>query len=291
MLKIIKKLLKSKFGLNYLVSLRDRQRITIALQKGLISRSIRNICLTDPLSWEFSGFSQNGEDGIIEILVSKLREKNKYFIEIGSADGIDNNSAWLLINHNFNGIMIEGDKSLINTANRVVAHYNHGLQIINHMVNIKSVDYIKSITQFTNPDVFSLDIDSIDYYVAKELFEKGFEPKIFIVEYNSAFGPDKKITVEYSENFNFGSHHPSFLYYGVSINAWKSLFEKYGYKFITVDSNGVNAFFVHPKYFDEIFLNQIKSINFNENQLQKEKFKLPHNEQFKLIEKLDYYQV
>ena len=260
MLRIIKKLFKSKFGFNYLVSLRDRQRIAIALQKGLISRSIRNICLTDPLSWEFSGFSQNGEDGIIEMLVSKLSQKNKYFIEIGSADGIDNNSAWLLINHNFNGIMIEGDDSLTNTAKRVIAHYNHGLQIINHMVNIKSIDYIKSITQFTNPDVFSLDIDSIDYYVAKELFEKGFEPKIFIVEYNSAFGPDQKITVEYSENFNFGSHHPSFLYYGVSINAWKSLFKKYGYKFITVDSNGVNAFFCQTDLVSELNIKNIDEL-------------------------------
>ena len=31
-----------------------------------------------PATWEFSGFSQNGEDGIIDHLLSGLKDSNKY---------------------------------------------------------------------------------------------------------------------------------------------------------------------------------------------------------------------
>ena len=82
--------------MNYLLDTRDRQRINIALSKGGAMMHARNIDLTQPATWEFSGFSQNGEDGILDVLRKNLLESNRYFIEIGAADGIENNSAWLL---------------------------------------------------------------------------------------------------------------------------------------------------------------------------------------------------
>ena len=51
----------------------------------------RRIDLTRPATWEFSGFSQNGEDGILDVLRHQLTRSNRYFIEIGAADGIENN--------------------------------------------------------------------------------------------------------------------------------------------------------------------------------------------------------
>ena len=53
---------------NYLLDVRDRQRINIALSKGAAMMHARNIDLTQPGTWEFSGFSQNGEDGILDVL-------------------------------------------------------------------------------------------------------------------------------------------------------------------------------------------------------------------------------
>ena len=56
--------------IDYLIDYKDRQRIAIALAKGGTSKLSREIDLRDPLTWEFSGFSQNGEDGIIDVLRS-----------------------------------------------------------------------------------------------------------------------------------------------------------------------------------------------------------------------------
>jgi len=44
---------------------RGRERITIALSRGAAMRTARTVDLTPPETWEFSGFSQNGEDGLL----------------------------------------------------------------------------------------------------------------------------------------------------------------------------------------------------------------------------------
>ena len=135
-----------------------------------------------------------------------------------------------------------------------------------------------------DPDVFSLDIDGNDYYIAESVFAAGIRPKIFVVEYNSVFGPDRSLTIEYQENFDYSKQDPTQLYYGVSLTAWKKFFEQRNYEFITVERNGVNAFFVDRGQFDDDFLNNVNALEFAENCFQRRKFRLGDEEQFKLIE-------
>jgi hypothetical protein len=274
--------------ISFMRGLRDRQRIIIGLSKGSAMMQNRRIDLSRPASWEFSGFSQNGEDGILDILRKNLLEYNKYFIEIGAADGIDNNSAWLAIVEKYRGLMIEGNPSLVETARRMIMHYSLGLKCLNMFVDKDSAILINKLSPFPDPDILSLDIDGIDYYVAKSLFKAGIRPKIFVVEYNSAFGKDLSLTIKYKSNFVFSEEHSTQLYYGVSIMAWRKLFEENGYKFITVDQNGVNAFFVDPTYFKEEFLSGIVPCYFAENQFQLSKFNAGHDYQFGLIKHMNY---
>lgn len=72
---------------------------------------------------------------------------------------------------------------------------------------------------------------------------------------------------------------------GVSIKGWKKLFKTFGYKFITVDSNGVNAFFAKEDVFNQEFINnEFNGLDFEENFFQKNKFKCNWEKQYKLIE-------
>jgi hypothetical protein len=64
---------------------------------------------------------------------------------------------------------------------------------------------------------------------------------------------------------------------------WRKFFERYGYRFVTVDQNGVNGFFVDPQYFDPVFLNGVCGLEFAENQSQLKKFRIPSDKQFELI--------
>jgi hypothetical protein len=268
---------------SYLFDVRDRQRIGIALSKGAAMMHARSIDLTQPATWEFSGFSQNGEDGILDVLRRQLLNSNRYFIEIGAADGIENNTAWLLVAEKYNGIMIEGDSQLVNRARRTVVGYSIGAECYNMFVTTESVLNLKSMAFQLDPDVFSLDIDGNDYHIAKSLLDGGFRPKIFVVEYNSVYGPDRKMTIEYQSDFVFTKAHPTHLYYGVSISGWRKFFDKHGYRFVTVDRNGVNGFFVDPTCFDSGFLDGVKGLRFAENQSQYKKFRKPSEEQFLLI--------
>ena len=276
---------------NNIKYIKSMLRINMALSRGSLNASLRNLKETDPETWEFSAFSQNGEDGIIDFLLSKLKKLDYYFIEIGASNGIENNSAFLAIAKKYSGIMIEGDEKQSLFAKSLIGGINLGVENINMFIKKGDAEKLKEISLILTPDIFSLDIDGNDYYIAEEILKTGFRPKIFIVEYNSAFGPEKSISVKYKDDFDIFKEHESQLYYGASISAWKKLFNEFTYQFITVERNGVNAFFVNTDYFDKSFVNNIKGFDFRENYYQMRKFKETWDKQFQKISGLNFIDI
>jgi hypothetical protein len=263
-------------------------QVNTGLSRAAAVAGARNIDSTNPTSWEFGGFSQNGEDGIIDYLVGRLKSSNRYFIEIGASNGIDNNTAWLAHGRRFSGLMIDGNMENIKTGEQVATVATN---ILCMFVNQENISKLKELALHRNPDVFSLDIDGTDYYIVKAILEGGFKPKIFIVEYNSAFGPAESKTVAYTPDFIMANMHPTQLYYGVSVCGWKTLFAKHGYQFVTVDANGVNAVFIDPTAFDQGFTSQLKGLDFVENFYQLKKFGYGWQEQSKLLEGVRFFSI
>ena len=105
-------------------------------------------------------------------------------------------------------------------------------------------------------------------YRCRTLLDRGLRPRICVVKYNSALGPHRLLTIEYLQDFDFRRAHSTQLYYGVSLAGWRKLFEGCGYQFVTVERNGVNAFFVDVKYFDGEFLAQVQGLEFVGNRCQ-----------------------
>lgn len=276
---------------NYLLDLRNLQQMNIALSKGGAMMRARKIDLTRPETWEFSGFSQNGEDGILDVLRSQLLTANRYVIEIGSADGMQNNSSWLVVAEQYDGLMIDGNPQLVERARRMVRNHSIGVECLNMFVNKNNIEELKVLASYSDPDVFSLDIDGVDYYIARAVMDGGFRPKIFVVEYNSVYGPERSLTIPYQDGFVFTKAHPTHLYYGVSVSAWRKIFDEYGYRFVTVDRKGVNAFFVDPSCFNAEFLGRINGVQFEENVYQRQKFKGTFEKQFPLIADQEFQDV
>jgi hypothetical protein len=262
--------------------LRVQQRIAIALGKGGAMMHARRIDLTQPGSWEFSGFSQNGEDGILDVLRRHLVQSNRYCIEIGASDGLENNTAWLLVAEQYAGLMIEGDPEKSDQSRRLMS-FSIGAEFHQMFVTRDSIPALKGLAWHHDPDVFSLDIDGMDYHIAEALLDGGFRPRIFVVEYNSVYGPERRLTVAYQPDFAISRAHPTQLYYGVSIAGWRGFFERRGYRFVTVNRHGVNAFFVDPAQFDAGFLAGVRGLAFAENLFQYRKFHRSSEEQFALI--------
>jgi hypothetical protein len=256
--------LKTKI-LNRYEGLEIESRIAAALARAAATATTRQIDPTNPMSWEFAGFSQHGEDGIHDYLISNLKERNRFFFEIGSADGLENCTSWFAVARSYAGVMVEGNPKQSKRCWRVMnGHWVCNVHPIHLMVDRNNIASLMKMCMFKDPDLFVIDIDGIDYYILQKVLEMGFRPKVLTVEYNSAFGPDAAITVPYRDVFDRLSAHPSGIYYGASVSAWRKLLTGFGYQFLTVDASGVNAFFADPAAFSDGFLKEIRGCDFTE---------------------------
>jgi hypothetical protein len=245
--------------------LKVEAKIATAFSRAAATASTRQLNPQEPQTWEFSGFSQFGEDGIIDYLASKLLGSNRFFFEIGSSDGLQNCSAWLALGRAYSGVMVDGDPVAIRKCKQMIEERVWNVHVIEQMVDQENVSTLMKMCPYKDPDVFIIDIDGIDYYVLRRILELGFRPKIVVVEYNSAFGPDRSVTIPYRKDFSRRDADKLSLIYGVSVSAWRKLLSQYQYKFVTVESSGVNAFFLDPSVFPKTFADQIHGLDFRDN--------------------------
>jgi hypothetical protein len=267
------------------------KEIKIGLSRGAVGASTRNLISNRPISWEFSAFSQNGEDGVIDYLASQVSDPNKYFVEIGTSNGLANNTAYLALVKKYCGIMVEGNKLHSKLSHFIYSIFNKGVKVLNLFVHKDNIHELLDELITKSPDVFSLDIDGNDYYLAESILNSDVRPKIFVVEYNTNFGPDRSVTIPYTPNFDYTCAHDSMLYFGVSISAWKKLFKRFDYDFVTSDSNGINAFFILRKAFPADFVGNLEKIDFMDNKIEQQLFKLSWKERFKLISEMPLIEI
>ena len=279
-------------SIRFLKSLRSHSQLAMAMGRAAATAPLRNIDPTRPETWEFRAFSQHGEDGVLDYLTSRLLKPSKYFVEIGIGDGTENNSAWFALAHYYRGIMIDGNAKGIAWAKYLLLNMNYGLRFEQCFVTVEEIQKVVDfIEKPLDPDFFSLDIDGNDYWIAKALLEAGVRPKIWVVEYNSVFGPDRSLTVPYKSDFVVKQGFGSSLYLGCSITAWRRLMARYGYHFVTVEASGCNAFFVHPSAFSPDFSMNIHGVEFRENFSHAREYGVLWTEQFKLLKDYDLMEV
>lgn len=207
----------------------------------ILKTQINNIKNLDEIS--FKVFSQNNEDAILEFLILSLRLKNIKFVEIGTEDYSESNTRFIYEKYNCDGLIIDNTKDLILKVSKHLHIWKGNLKIEETLVNKENINIlINKHFDKENIDIFSLDIDGIDYWILKELPDD--ISKVIVAEYNPYFGPDLEITVPYSENFNRTNYHSSNLCWGMSLRALINLMNEKGFKFIGSNSLRNNAFFV-----------------------------------------------
>ncbi|MGC8644417.1 MAG: hypothetical protein ACP5XB_31525, partial [Isosphaeraceae bacterium] len=240
-------------------------RIAAAYSRAAATAGIRSVDPTNPTSWEFAGFSQHGEDGIIDYLCSRMVPRNRFFVEIGAADGLENCTAWLARARGYGGVMVDGNPILVERCRQSLENRIWNVHPVHLMVNVENVAALMKMCPYQDPDVFVLDIDGIDFHVMKQVLKLGFRPKLIVVEYNSAFGPDRAVTVPYKPRFSRWETHLNGLFYGVSIAGRRNLMNQHRYSFVTVETSGTNAFFLDEAGFPEGFAPAIQGISFLDN--------------------------
>lgn len=197
---------------------------------------------------ELKIFSQSGEDGIIDFLLFKLSITNPKFIEIGVENYDESNTRFLYESRNSQGLIIDHSFNLDELKDKL-EYWKGRISLVNKFITTDNINIILEKENFTNNiDLFSIDIDGIDYWIIKSLPNK--ISKIFIAEYNPVFGPNLEITVPNIKNFDRTKYHFSNLCWGVSLKALIKLMEKKSYIFLGVNSLKNNAFFVNNDFSD-----------------------------------------
>jgi hypothetical protein len=196
---------------------------------------------------EFQVYSQFGEDGIIEWLVSNLELQNKTFVEFGVENYLEANTRFLLLNRNWTGLVLDGSPCNMDFLRSSATYWRNDIQCQAAFITVENIKELIQQNGFFGPlGILSIDLDGNDYWILKEL--DGLHPDILILECNPVFGDRHAVTVPYDPQFErFRSHHSGLLF-GASISALRDLAESRGYEFFGTCSNGLNAFFVRADH-------------------------------------------
>jgi hypothetical protein len=221
------------------------QRIDeIKINQGIILAKLNQQKTASRLSdYEFKVFSQWGEDGIIQHLIKSIDIKHKTFIEFGVEDFFESNCRFLLMKDDWQGFVIDGSKANTNRLMSSYFYWKHHLLAKQAFITRENVDKVLQESGFDEDlGILSVDIDGVDYFVLEAI--TSYKPRILILEFNSVFGGERKITVPYRADFYRTKAHHSNLYWGASLPAMTYLAERKGYALVGINSASVNAFFV-----------------------------------------------
>lgn len=189
------------------------------------------------LRWsEGSTFSQNGEDGVIDEIMSRIGVTDQFFVEVGASDGQENCTRGLL-EQGWSGVWVEADQDRAALAATVGGS---AVTVVARPVFRSDVaDQLARAGVPPAPDVLVVDIDSDDLGVLASSL-RAFHPRLVVVEYNAAYTPaavwatHSRATAGWDGTFR----------HGASLGALHQMASTAGYQLVHCDSRGVNAFFV-----------------------------------------------
>ena len=210
----------------------------------------------DLIETEVKIFSQNGEDGIIDYLIQKLKVDKKNFIEIGVGNYRESNTRFLYNSHHPKGLIIDYIDDMKSEVKKHVNFWKGDLRICNQKIDSENILDLLNKNCDYEIDLFRIDIDSIDYWIIKKL--KNNISKIFVAEYNPVFGAELEVTVPNISGFDRTKYHYSNLCYGISLKALINLMDQKGYYFIGSNIQKINAFFISKEFKKDVFFKNIK---------------------------------
>lgn len=206
---------------------------------------------------ELRAFSQNGEDGILLYIFSLIGTTSKKCVELCAADGIECNTANLIINHGWDGLLFDGNEENISRGNRFYSNLKDTCiwppKLVKAWITVENVNSLILENGFGGEiDFLSLDLDGVDYWIWKAI--DCISPRVVVLEYQDIWGSQKAVTVPYQPNFKaefneFGSPD----YSGASLAAFIKLGKEKGYRLVGCQRYGFNAFFIRSGVGEDIF--------------------------------------
>lgn len=233
-----------------------QERVAVLTGQLLANSILARKSLNNLASAEFSVFSQWGEDGIISWLIDTIENVSDCFVEFGVEDFREANCRFLLMTRNWRGLVIDGSRDHIEAIRASTIAWKYDLTSHQAFITRDTIADLLSESGFNQRlGLLSVDIDGVDYWVLQRI---EVPCDIIVVEYNDLFS-GHCVSVPYDASFVRLNKHPSGMYWGASLDAFKFLLESRGYLFVGTNRAGTNAFFVASEH-REAVLSSLKEV-------------------------------
>ncbi len=194
----------------------------------------------------FKVFSEANEDGAISEIFRRVGTESRFFVEIGVGDGLECNTAFLLM-QGWSGVWFECSQPSVQQGR--LNFHEYPVRIIHQTLTPENVDSeIRAACGDNSVDLLSIDIDSYDYYLWKTI--TCIRPRVIVVEYNASFPPPISKTIAYDASYQ---PRVGTLYFGATLDAFVKLGATKGYSLVGCSVSGVNAFFVRDDLLGDHF--------------------------------------
>jgi len=214
-----------------------------AVQESYVLQLLQTPRYQEPgrlLRYENQVFSRHGADGIIAEIFRRIGTESKVFVEIGCADGLENNTTNLLWS-DWSGFWFDGsEKRIASLSGQFKTPLAQGrLKAKQAFFDAENVAGILEGSGVPKEfDLLSLDIDRNTYYVWESM--AAFRPRVVVIEYNAKVLPSCEWKVAYDAKKVWNETN----YMGAGLKALEKLGQKLGYVLVGCDLVGADAFFV-----------------------------------------------
>ena len=185
--------------------------------------------------------SQHEEAGMLVGLFRQIGFGARRFVDIGA--GVNGgNSGFFALEAGWTGLLVDEAPQCIEALTQL--YEGSGGCVVAWSVTPSNINHLFESHGLTGDlDLLSLDVDGPDYWVWEAL--TAVRPRVFVAEYNSAFGPTASVTIPYDREFDHRAlSGADKVCFGVSLTALTRLSARKGYRLITTDRSGANAVFL-----------------------------------------------
>jgi hypothetical protein len=201
-------------------------------------------------------YSQNGEDGILAEIFSRVGTSNRVFVEIGAGDG-ENNSAYLLLK-GWSGYWFDADDGNLQSIRSRFAKSlaSNRLRAAKEFFTAENVlDVLQKHGVPSEFDLLSLDIDRNTSWVWRAL--RALRPRVAVIEYNASIPPQDEWEIAYVAEKPWDGT----IIFGASLLSLEQIGKELGYSLVGCDLTGSNAFFVRDDLVGDLFCSPFTARN------------------------------
>lgn len=185
-------------------------------------------------------FSQHDEDGIIAEIFRRVGTTNRFFVEFGCGDGLENCTTHLLLDR-WRGVWLDGSAANLEVIRERFAHLLADGTLAARYTFITAENIEALFAELRVPeelDFLSIDIDYNDYWIWRAI--QRWSPRVVAIEYNASLGDTAACVAPYGATRIWDGTN----FYGASLRALEALGAAKGYRLVGCNFTGVTSFFV-----------------------------------------------